>query len=301
MWTHDMFGVEKPIIALLHLEALPGDPGFCGSVEAVLEHAGEDLLALQEGGVDGILFANEFSLPYQPVADIATISTMAYIIGSQKKEIRVPYGVNVVKNPIATIELGAATGAHPDLRVCSLGPGRGVLRAPEMDYAPEYPRNAAWCAVFLDKYMIHNPSITAEPLLRAAAELGLTVIPVKQGYAKCSCVVVDGSSVITADRGMITALKKVDDIDLLEISPGHVLLPGHDTGFLGGASGLAGGELVFNGDISSHPDYQRIMDFAGARGVPVRYFPGVPLMDVGSLVEEPIAKSQKCGKIRTDE
>lgn len=111
MWIHDMFGVEKPIIALLHLDALPGDPGFCGSLENVLEHAGEDLQALQNGGVDGILFANEFSLPYQPVADIATISAMAYIIGVLKSEIRIPYGVNVVKNPIATIELGAATGA----------------------------------------------------------------------------------------------------------------------------------------------------------------------------------------------
>lgn len=28
MWTQDMFGVEKPIIALLHLDALPGDPGY---------------------------------------------------------------------------------------------------------------------------------------------------------------------------------------------------------------------------------------------------------------------------------
>ena len=111
MWIHDMFGVQKPIVALLHLDALPGDPGFCGSVDAVLNHAGEDLRALQDGGVDGILFANEFSLPYQPVADIATISTMAYIIGSLKSELKIPYGVNVVKNPIATIELGAATGA----------------------------------------------------------------------------------------------------------------------------------------------------------------------------------------------
>ncbi len=111
MWIHDMFGVQKPIIALLHLDALPGDPGFCGSIDAVLNHAGEDLRALQDGGVDGILFANEFSLPYQPVADIATISTMAYIIGSLRSELKIPYGVNVVKNPIATIELGAATGA----------------------------------------------------------------------------------------------------------------------------------------------------------------------------------------------
>ena len=111
MWTHDMFGVEKPIIALLHLDALPGDPGFCGSMGTVLDHARKDLIALQNGGVDGILFANEFSLPYQPIADIAVISSMAYIIGNLKDLINIPFGVNVVKNPIATIDLGAATGA----------------------------------------------------------------------------------------------------------------------------------------------------------------------------------------------
>ena len=112
MWTHEMFGIEKPIIALLHLDALPGDPGYCGSMDTVLDHARQDLIALQNGGVDGILFANEFSLPYQPVADIAVISAMAYIIGNLKELIRVPFGVNVVKNPIATIDLAAATGAR---------------------------------------------------------------------------------------------------------------------------------------------------------------------------------------------
>ena len=50
--------------------------------------------------------------PYQPVADIAVISAMAYIIGNLKELIRVPFGVNVVKNPIATIDLAAATGAR---------------------------------------------------------------------------------------------------------------------------------------------------------------------------------------------
>ena len=105
MWTQEMFGVEKPIIALLHLDALPGDPGYCGSMEQVIEHARDDLISLQDGGVDGILFANEFSLPYQPVADIAVISAMAYIIGNLKPLLRLPFGVNVVKNPIATIDL----------------------------------------------------------------------------------------------------------------------------------------------------------------------------------------------------
>ncbi len=111
MWIQKMFGVEKPIIALLHLDALPGDPGYCGNMDLVLEHAEKDLIALQDGGVDGILFANEFSLPYQPLTDIATVSAMAYIIGKLKNELSIPFGVNVVKNPIATIDLGAATGA----------------------------------------------------------------------------------------------------------------------------------------------------------------------------------------------
>ena len=94
MWIHDMFGADKPIIALLHLDALPGDPGFCGDMDVVLDHAAHDLTALQDGGVDGILIANEFSLPYQPVADIAVISAMAYIIVKLKDRIRVPFGVN---------------------------------------------------------------------------------------------------------------------------------------------------------------------------------------------------------------
>ena len=111
MWTQELFGVEKPIIALLHLDPMPGDPGFCGKLETVLAHARADLEALQAGGVDGILFANEFSRPYQAVPDIAMISAMAYIIGNLRSALDRPFGVNVVKNPIATIDLAAATGA----------------------------------------------------------------------------------------------------------------------------------------------------------------------------------------------
>lgn len=114
MWLEQIFGVKKPIIAMLHLRALPGDPkyGEDGTMEQVIRIAGEELRALQDGGVDGVLFANEFSLPYQHQADYVTIAAMARIIGELKDEIRVPYGVNVVLNPLATIELAAAVNAQ---------------------------------------------------------------------------------------------------------------------------------------------------------------------------------------------
>jgi membrane complex biogenesis BtpA family protein len=111
MWLREVFGVRKPIVALLHLQALPGDPGYGGDMAAIVSRARNDLYALQEGGVDGILFANEFSTPFQLQADAVTIGAMGYIIGSLRSEIKLPFGINVCLNPLASLDLAAATGA----------------------------------------------------------------------------------------------------------------------------------------------------------------------------------------------
>lgn len=111
MWTKDLFGTEKPIIALLHLDALPDEPMCCNSLDTIMEHAAADLKALQDGGVDGVLIANEFSFPMTPNTSTVTLMAMAAVIGSLKKDIRVPFGVNVVLNPEETIKMAAALGA----------------------------------------------------------------------------------------------------------------------------------------------------------------------------------------------
>lgn len=113
MWTEELFHVKKPVIALLHLRALPGDPLYEkeGGIRGVLEIARRELRALQDGGVDGILFANEFSLPYQPRVDYVTVAAMGWVIGALRSEIRVPHGVNIVSNPLAAIDLAVATDA----------------------------------------------------------------------------------------------------------------------------------------------------------------------------------------------
>lgn len=114
MWTDDLFHVKKPIIAMLHLRALPGDPLYprdC-TIDQVITWAREELKALQDGGVDGILIANEFSLPYEKKTSYITIASMACIIGAIKNDIKVPFGVNIANNAIATLDLAAATGAQ---------------------------------------------------------------------------------------------------------------------------------------------------------------------------------------------
>ncbi|MEG2930364.1 MAG: BtpA/SgcQ family protein [Ruthenibacterium sp.] len=114
LWTQKMFGVEKPIITMLHLDPLPGDPRFHygDKMERVVEHARADLKALQDGGVDGVMFSNEFSLPYERHMSFITPACMARIIGELKSELRVPFGVDCISDGQATIELAAAVGAN---------------------------------------------------------------------------------------------------------------------------------------------------------------------------------------------
>src|SRR5512137_1648256 len=112
-WLKDLFGVSKPIIAMCHLPALPGDPSYdsAGGMRRVVEYARRELIALQDGGVDAVMFSNEFSLPYLLEVETATVAAMARLIGELMDEIRVPFGVNVLWDPIASIDLAVAVGA----------------------------------------------------------------------------------------------------------------------------------------------------------------------------------------------
>jgi len=112
-WLNELFGVNKPIIAMCHMIALPGDPGYDAAkgLDWILDCARRDLKALQDGGVDAVMFSNEASLPYLTKAEPITYVTMARVIGELRREISVPYGVNVLWDPKASIDLAMATGA----------------------------------------------------------------------------------------------------------------------------------------------------------------------------------------------
>ena len=112
-WLRDMFGVCKPVIGMCHLKALPGDPAYdCDSgLGAVAEDARMNLRALQEGGVDAVMFSNEFSLPYLTKVDAVTVAAMARVIAELYDQIEIPFGVNVLWDPYASLDLAVATDA----------------------------------------------------------------------------------------------------------------------------------------------------------------------------------------------
>ena len=113
-WLTEVFKVEKPIIAMCHFQALPGDPKYDEKkgMNWVVEKAREDLLALQGGGVDAVMFSNERSLPYLTKTEPITAISMARVITELIPEIRIPFGINVLWDPMASIDLAMAVGGQ---------------------------------------------------------------------------------------------------------------------------------------------------------------------------------------------
>jgi uncharacterized protein len=108
-----IFGKNRPVIAMVHFGALPGAPLHDASqgLDGLIEGCRRDLKALQQAGVDAVMFGNENDRPYEFKVDTASTATMAYVIGILRNEIKVPFGVNVLWDGMASVALAAATGA----------------------------------------------------------------------------------------------------------------------------------------------------------------------------------------------
>jgi len=108
-----IFGVTKPLIAMCHLRGLPGRPrhdaqaGMAG-IYAALRH---DVLALQDAGVDGLLFCNEHDLPYSVGVGVEVAAAEAAVIGRLTDELTVPFGVDLLWDPKSALAVARATGA----------------------------------------------------------------------------------------------------------------------------------------------------------------------------------------------
>ena len=175
-----------------------------------------------------------------------------------------------------------AVSSHPDIYMTD---ANGVIIWAENDeIGDSFPGYLGYNCVFLEKFFIHNLNYTSPKLISEAERQGLKLVHVNQGYTKCSCVVVDGRSIITADEGIYSALHDINGIDVLKIAPGHVSLPGFDYGFLGGATGRAGNTILFNGDLDNHPNSMEVRRFIHKRGLGIFQVKGKRLTDIGTII-----------------
>ena len=213
-------------------------------------------------------------------------------------------GFRVIKCPPFK-KLSAALSSHPDMLMakiknriissveyCEAVPYlfsdiRELSENTEMTFSDEYisekyPFDAIFNTLTVGNFIFLKEDTASEAVKKYAKDLGLEIIPVKQGYPACT-VLAFGNSAITADRGMQKALSSAG-IKVTVIRDGDISLPPHSYGFIGGASGVYKNEVYFLGDITKHRDCDKILNAIRLENcVPVS-LSDEPLRDLGRII-----------------
>lgn len=95
---------------MVHLEPLPGAPGFGGSMSVVLERARTDARTLLQAGYDGIMVENFGDAPFF-ADDVPKVSVAAMALAvAEVASVGLPTGVNVLRNDaLGALAVAAAT------------------------------------------------------------------------------------------------------------------------------------------------------------------------------------------------
>ena len=103
---------DRAIFGMVHLGALPGAPLFT-SLDAVIEKALRDARAIRDGGCDGFVVENFGDRPFaRGRVEVETVAAMTRVIAEIASVVRLPFGVNVLRNDaLSALAIAAATGA----------------------------------------------------------------------------------------------------------------------------------------------------------------------------------------------
>lgn len=108
-----LFGKKKAAVGMAHFPPLPGTPLYDEKkgIPGIIESLEQDVEAMVAGGIDGIMFGNEGDRPYYTKVGYETVAVMAAVIAQLKPKIQVPFGVDVLWDPMAAVALAVAVDA----------------------------------------------------------------------------------------------------------------------------------------------------------------------------------------------
>jgi membrane complex biogenesis protein, BtpA family len=164
------------VIGMVHVGALPGAPRFGGSMAALIEAALRDARALRDGGCDAMAFENFGDRPFfKENVPPETIAGLTRVIAEVTAEVRLPFGVNVLRNDAASaIAIAAATGAtfiRVNIHTGAMLTDQGII---EGRAAETLRKRAAICPevlIFADHMVKHATPMVGLDEVQAAKDL----------------------------------------------------------------------------------------------------------------------------------
>ena len=239
-------------------------------------------------------FLNNPNLPANKVTTVFTqIDDIALKNVFEKLGIKV---LNVIENH----RLDTSVSKHADILVNNVGKSIFLVDKHQIEFCnfiednggkyivvndikSPYPNDCLLNFADIGDYIICNKTIMTENIVEFLPNK--KIIDVKQGYSKCSVCICKHNTIITDDISIYNTVSQYDDIKSLLVEKGSVNILKYDYGFIGGCCGLVDKNvLLFNGDITSHSDFDKIKNFLYDNEVKYIDIKGKPLTDIGSII-----------------
>jgi uncharacterized protein len=119
-----LFEINKPVIGMIHLQALPGTPANNRSPKEIIDIALKEAKQLVQNNIDAIAIENMHDTPYlKNTIGPEIVSLMAIIAYEIKKEYKIPVGIQVL------------AGANNEALAIALNSGIDFIRAEGFVYA----------------------------------------------------------------------------------------------------------------------------------------------------------------------
>ncbi len=193
----------------------------------------------------------------------------------------------------------SAISGHPDIFFCKVDnvliaapniPNEVVLKLSKLNieyiYGVEkvgkkYPNSAKYNAVVTDNYLIHNLKVTDNKIKELCVDK--TPIHVNQAYTRCNLLPLNDGRFVTSDMGIYNTLSN-NNIEVLFVDPKHIILPGFDNGFFGGACGIYNDRIYIIGSLLNFEPGIRLSKYLSIGKLNIVELYNGPLYDGGSLL-----------------
>lgn len=245
---------RRTVFGMVHIKALPGAPMYGGSMAAVIDAAVRDARALAAGGCDGLGAENFGDRPFFATRVPAeTIAAMTRVIAAVAGEVRLPIGVNVLRNDArAAIAIAAAAGAafiRVNVHTGAMLTDQGIIEGEAAETLRSRARLAPEVAVFADHLVKHATPLVETDVVQSAKDLR------HRGLA--DAIIITGAETgSAADPGRLHMLREVlDDAPLLI---GSGIDAGNAAAFAGADGAIVGTAMKRDGRVDAEVDQTRV-------------------------------------------
>lgn len=125
------------------------------------------------------------------------------------------------------------------------------------DVGHELVNSVQYNCLSTSQFLFHRSGFTDSAILKINKDKEFIQLP--QAYTRCSLVHLCEDNYLTSDRGIEKVLLQ-RGLFCFYFNPEEITIQDHKNGFIGGAVGICGKRIFFNGNIELHADGQRLKE-----------------------------------------